>query len=161
MAYFMPSAPGCWLFTDPANQPQGGKGGPSPLLRFPGGGRGFWDEPASPKRAAYASRFRARGLYTIKERLADLGRSAKGLKQLGFWPIWAGPGYLVYRAWLPRIPCLFPLAIWRPAGGQVLLLTLARHGPDMNELVPDLKRLDRTHGFEIPQRPDQVLLEML
>ena len=27
-----------------ANQPQGGKGGPSPLLRFLGGGRGFWGE---------------------------------------------------------------------------------------------------------------------
>ena len=37
------------------------------------------------------------------------------------------------------------------------LLALARHGPDVNQVVPDLKRLDRPHGFEIPQRPDQVL----
>ena len=59
------------------------------------------------------------------------------------------------------MPCLFPPPSGRPAGGQVLLLALARHGPDMDDLVPDLKRLDRTNGFEIPQRPDQVLLEML
>ena len=91
MGYSMPSTPGCWLFTGPANQPQGGKGGRSPLLRFPGGGRGFWAEPASPKRAAYASRFRARGLYTIKRRLADFGRSAKYLKRLSFCCILAGP----------------------------------------------------------------------
>ena len=30
----------------------------------------------------------------------------------------------------------------------------------MDELVSDLKRLDRTHGFEIPQRPDEIFFEL-
>ena len=77
MAYSMPSMSGCWLFTSPANQPQGGKGGPSPLLRFPGGGRGFWGEERGPKGPHARRVFRTRGLYTIKERLADFGRSGK------------------------------------------------------------------------------------
>ena len=47
-----------------------------------------------------------------------------------------------------QMTCLFPPPSGRPAGGQVLLLALARHGPDMDQLVPDLKRLDRTHGFD-------------
>ena len=58
------------------------------------------------------------------------------------------------------MPCLFPPAIWRPAGGQVLPLTLARHGPDVNQVVPDLKRLDRASRFEIPERLGQIFLEV-
>ena len=65
------------------------------------------------------------------------------------------------RGSVARIPCLFPPSSGRPAGGQVLPLALARHGPDMDEFVPDLKQLGRTHGFEIPECLGQVLIEML
>ena len=41
----------------------------------------------------------------------------------------------------------------------MLLLALARHRPDMDELVPDLKRLDRTHGSKLLKRLGQILLE--
>ena len=60
---------------------------------------------------------------------------------------------------VPRIPCLFPPTSGRPAGGQVLPLALARHGPDVDELVPDRKRLDRAGRFEIPECLGQILLE--
>ena len=53
--------------------------------------------------------------------------------------------------------CLFSPPSGRPAGGQVLLLALARHGPDMDDLVSDLKRLDPANGFESPQGLDQIL----
>ncbi len=57
------------------------------------------------------------------------------------------------------MPCLFPAARLWPAGGQVLLLALARHGLDADERIPDRKRLDRTHGSEIPECLGQILLE--
>ena len=41
----------------------------------------------------------------------------------------------------------------------MLLLALARHSPDMDEIVPDLKRLDRADGFEILERLGQILFE--
>ena len=58
------------------------------------------------------------------------------------------------------MPCLFPPPSGRPACGQVLPLALARHGPDVNQVVPDLKRLDRASRFEIPQRLGQIFLEV-
>ena len=57
------------------------------------------------------------------------------------------------------MPCLFPPAIGWPVGGQVLLLALARYGPDMDEIVSDLEAPDRADRFEIPQRPDQAFFE--
>ena len=58
------SMPCCWPFSVPANQPQGGKGGTAPLLRFPGGGRGVLGESASPKGPYTRSGFsRARIIY--------------------------------------------------------------------------------------------------
>ena len=58
------------------------------------------------------------------------------------------------------MPCLFPPASWRPAGGQVLLLALARHGPDVHQVAYDLKCLNRADGFEIPQRLGQIFFEL-
>ena len=58
-AYAVHSMLDCWFSTGSANQPQGGKGGPSPLLRFPGGGRGFWGEERGPK-GPYKRAFLAR-----------------------------------------------------------------------------------------------------
>ena len=58
------------------------------------------------------------------------------------------------------MPCLFSPPSGRPARGQVLLLALARHGPDMDELVSDLKRLDPAGRFEIPQRLEKIFLEV-
>ena len=107
--------PGCWPSTGPANQPKGGKGGRSPLLRFLGGGRGFWASFLGPKGPHTRSVFRARGLYTIKKRLADLGRSDKYLKRLEFCGILAGGAWFVSRACVVRIPCLrgsYPVPAW-------------------------------------------------
>ena len=56
--------------------------------------------------------------------------------------------------------CLFSPPSGQPARGQVLLLALARHGPDMDEIVSDLKCLDPANGFESPQGLDQILLEL-
>ena len=99
--------PGCWPSTAPANQPQGGQGGtvPPPYI-FRVGGGGFWASLRVQKGPHTRRVFRARGLYTIKERLADLGRGAKCLKRLGFRGISAGAAYLVCRACVPRMPCL-------------------------------------------------------
>ena len=58
----------------------------------------------------------------------------------------AVPAPLRCRACAPQMPCLFSSPTERPTGSQVLLLALARHGPDMDELVPDLKRLDRANA---------------
>ena len=40
------------------------------------------------------------------------------------------------------------------------LLARARHGPDVDQVVPNLKRLDRAEGFEIPQRLGQIFFEL-
>ena len=71
------------------------------------------------------------------------------------------PRSLVSRACVAQTTCLFPPASWRPARGQVLALARARDGPDVDQVVLDLKRLDRAGSFEIPQGLSQILLEML
>ena len=63
-AHSVYSTPGCWLPTAPANQPQGGKGGPSPLLCLSGGGRGFWGRACESKKGRIRAAFsRARIIY--------------------------------------------------------------------------------------------------
>ena len=163
--------------------PRGARGDRPPSFGFAGGGRGFWAEERGPKGPHMRGVFRARGLYTIKERLADFGRSAKRLKRLSFCWIFRWWRSLVSPLSVARIPpfgrsyppfrslvsplsvaqttCLSPPPSWRPARDQMFLLTLARHGPDMHQVVPDLKRLDRASGFEIPERLGQILLKML
>ena len=71
----------------------------------------------------------------------------------------AVPAPLRCRACAPQMPCLFPPAIGWPVGGQVLLLALARYGPDMDEIVSDLEAPDRADRFEIPQRLGQAFFE--
>ena len=88
--------------------PRGVRGDSPPSFRFPGGGRGFWGEERGPKGSHTRRVFRARGLYTIKERLADFGRSDKWLKRLEFCGILAGGAPLRSRACAPQIPCLRP-----------------------------------------------------
>ena len=60
MAHSLHSTPSCWLSTGPANQPQGGKGGLSPLLTVfwvGGGGFGARDEAQKGRiRAAFFAR---------------------------------------------------------------------------------------------------------
>ena len=80
---------------------------PGASLLWVGGG-GFWGRETSPKRAACPRVFRARGLYTIKKRLADFFRSANRLKRPGFCGILMDTAPLGYHAYAPRISRLRP-----------------------------------------------------
>ena len=139
-----------------------------------GGGRGFLGERSAQKGPHKRRVFRARGLNTIRRRLADFGRFAKALKKWEICEILTGTAWLGCPLSVARMPpqrgsdapsaplgCpLFPPTSWRPARGQMLLLARARNSPDVDQIVPDLKPLDRADGFEIPQRLAQILLEV-
>ena len=62
-AHSVHATPDCWLPTGPANQPQGGKGGRSPLLHFLGGGRGFFGRACESKKGRIRAAFFARADY--------------------------------------------------------------------------------------------------
>ena len=75
-------------------------------------------------------------------------------------PSYAVSAPLVCRVCAPRMPCLFPPASWRLARGQVALLALTRHRPDVHQVVSNLKVPDRANSLEVAEGLGQIFFEL-